>query len=113
MRQFTLPAVALAALALLAPSAAQAARACKPVKNPYAGTRYEGVDLTRIRASRTSCRTARQVAKGAHYKALGLTPPADGIRRFGWRGWSVKGDLRGDSDRYLAVKGRKRVRWRF
>ncbi len=88
-------------------------RACKPVKNPYAGTRYDGVDLSRIRALRTSCRGARRVARGAHRKALGLTPPASGIRRFTWKGWSVTGDLRPSSDRYVARKGRRRVRWRF
>ena len=105
--------ITLALLALLVPAGAHAVRSCKPVKNPYAGTRYDGVDLTHIRASRVSCRTARRVAKGAHRKALGITPPASGIRRFSWRGWSVKGDLRPASDRYLAVKGLRRVRWRF
>ena len=65
--------ITLALLALLVPAGAHAVRSCKPVKNPYAGTRYDGVDLTHIRASRVSCRTARRVAKGAHRKALGLT----------------------------------------
>ena len=98
---------------LMAPPGAEAARSCKPVENPYSGTRYEGVDLTRILAARVPCRTARRVAKGAHAKALGLTPPADGIRRFTWKGWKVTGNLRPSSDRYLATKGAKRVRWRF
>ena len=107
--------LAAACLSLVLVPAAQAAsyKACKPVTNPYAGTRYEGVDLSRIRALRTSCPGARRVAKGAHRKALGLTPPASGIRRFTWRGWSVTGDLRPSSDRYVARKGRRRVRWRF
>lgn len=88
-------------------------RVCKPVVNPYPGTRYEGSDLRWIRALNVSCRTARRVAKRAHYKALGIPPTLGPIRRFTWRGWRVVGDLRGDSDRYLARKGEYRVRWRF
>ena len=103
-----------AAATLAAPTAAGAkTRPCKPVVNPYPGSRYEGVDLSRIRATAVSCPGARRVAKGAHYKALGLTPTPSGIRRFSWRGWRVKGDLRGSSDRYLAKKGKRRVSWRF
>ena len=30
-----------------------------------------------------------------------------------YHSWHVTGDLRGDSDRYVAVRGAKRVRWRF
>jgi len=113
-RALTIVAVTVLAGAAGAPAAGAATyRACKPVKNPYAGTRYDGIDLSRIRALRTSCHGARHVAKGAHRKALGLTPPASGIRRFTWRGWSVTGDLRPSSDRYVARKGRRRVRWRF
>ena len=52
-----------------------------------------------------------KVAKGAHY---GRWHHADKrIRRFTWRGWRIKGDLRGSSDRYLAKKGKRRVTWRF
>ena len=59
-----------------APTAeAASVRACKPIKNPYAGTRYEGTDISRIRSRGASCRGARRVARGAHYKALGLTRP--------------------------------------
>ena len=90
-----------------------ATRSCKPVVNPYPNTRYDGVDLRRIRATGVSCRVARRVARRAHYKALGLTPPPSGIRRFDWRGWRVTGNLRGSSDRYVAARGAKRVRWRF
>jgi hypothetical protein len=89
------------------------ARACAPVVNPYPGTRYEGVDLRRIRATGVSCRGARRVARRAHRKALGITPPPSGVRRFTWRGWQVTGDLRGSSDRYVAKRDGKRVRWRF
>jgi hypothetical protein len=98
------------------PSSAQvasAAAACRPVLNPYPGTRYEGVDLTRIRAVRVLCSTARRVARRAHRKALRLTPPESGSRRFMWRGWRVVGDLRPAKDRYVARKNERRVRWRF
>lgn len=106
---------ALCALwALAAPSAqGAAAHSCGRVVNPYPDTRYEGVDLRRIRATGVSCRRARKVARGAHYKALGLTPPVSGVRRFNWRGWRVTGDLRGSSDRYVAKRDAKRVRWVF
>ncbi len=115
MRRNTLLLVAasLSLVAVTAPAASSAAyKKCKPVKKPYPGTRYKGLDLSRIRALRVSCRTARRVAKGAHYKALSLTPTGP-IRRFTWKGWSVTGDLRPASDKYVAKKGRRRVRWRF
>ncbi len=107
--------LAAALLIALPGAAAQAAsyRACEPVRDPYAGTRYEGVDLSRIRALHVSCATARRVARGAHRQALGSTPSEDGIVRVRWNGWSVTGDLRGASDRYVATKGTNRVRWRF
>jgi hypothetical protein len=108
-----LPALLIAVL-WVGPQAADAAtRSCKPAVNPYPGTRYDGVDLTRIRATGVSCPGARRVARRAHRKALSMTPPPSGIRRFAWRGWQVTGNLRGSSDRYLAVRGAKRVRWRF
>jgi hypothetical protein len=100
------------ALVALAPAAAHAA-ACQPVKNPYAGTRYEGVDLSRIRAEGVRCSTARRVARRGHRKALGAAPDANGIVRVTWRGWRVRGDIKPSSDRYVARKGDRRVRWRF
>lgn len=104
----------VAVLAVLAlPEAAAAAKACDPVRNPYPGTRYEGADLTRIRAVGVSCSWARKVAKRAHRKALGMPLPADGVRRLEWRAWNVTGDLRPENDRYVARKGDRRVRWRF
>jgi hypothetical protein len=111
-------AAAVAALfAVAVPSAygspATAIRVCKPVINPYPGTRYEGVNLSRIRATAVSCRNARRVARGAHRKALGLPLPPDGIRRFRWRKWRVTGDLRPSRDIYVAKHNAKRVRWRF
>jgi hypothetical protein len=96
-----------------APAADAAARACGRIVNPYPGTRYEGVDLTRITAVKLSCKTARRVARGAHRVAIGLPPSASGVRRFTWKGWRITGDLRGESDRYVAVRGDRRVRWRF
>jgi hypothetical protein len=106
---------ALCALAGVgAPTAEGAsARSCDRIVNPYPDTRYEGVDLRRIRATGVSCRRARRVARGAHRQALGLTPPASGVRRFTWHGWRVTGDLRGSSDRYLAKNDGKRDRWLF
>ena len=105
---------ALCALAGLgSPSAEGGVRACSPVVNPYPGTRYEDSDLRRIRANGLSCRSARRVARGAHRRALSLTPPPSGVRRFSWNGWRVVGDLRGSSDRYLATRGARRVRWIF
>lgn len=100
------------ALVALVPSAAQA-KACQPVENPYPGTRYEGVDLTRIRAEHVGCSTARRVARKGHRKALAGVPDANGIVRVRWHGWRVRGDLKPDRDRYVARKGERRVRWRF
>lgn len=106
---------ALCALAAVGAPAAEAgsARSCARVVNPYPDTRYEGVDLRRIRADGVSCRKARRVARGAHRKALGITPPVSGVRRFDWHGWRVTGDLRGSSDRYVAKRDAKSVRWVF
>jgi hypothetical protein len=99
---------------IAAPSAQGASvRHCGRVVNPYPDTRYEGVDLRSIRAVGLSCRRARRVARGAHRKALGLTPPVSGVRRFSWHGWRVSGDLRGSTDRYVAKRDGRRVRWLF
>jgi hypothetical protein len=32
------------------------------------------------------------VARGAHRKALGVTPDPSGIRTFSWNGWKVTGE---------------------
>jgi hypothetical protein len=105
--------VCLAALAVAAVAPAATTRSCGSVRDPYPGTRYAGVDLSHITATGVSCRTARSVARGAHRKALGITPPVSGIRTFTWNGWKVRGDLRPTSDRYVATRGSTRVRWRF
>lgn len=112
-------AVVLGGLALFTAGAVPASahtgstRSCSPVMNPYPGTRYEGVDLRRIRATGLSCHNARRVASRAHRKALGLPVPSSGVRRFTWNGWRVTGDLRYSSDRYIATRDGKRVSWRF
>jgi hypothetical protein len=98
--------------ALLCAAPGATAKACKPVVNPYPGTRYDGVNLRRIRAIGVSCATARRVARGAHRKALGI-PPVAPIRRFTWHRWRVSGDLRPASDVYVARRGGRRVKWRF
>jgi hypothetical protein len=103
----------LAALAAPAGAPAATTRSCGSIRDPYPGTRYAGVDLSRITATGVLCRTARSVARGAHRKALGITPPVSGIRTFTWNGWTVRGDLRPASDRYVATRGSTRVRWRF
>jgi hypothetical protein len=106
--------VATAAGALGAFGAAPAdAASCKPVVNPYQGTRYEGVDLRRIHAHGVRCSKARRVVERAHGKALGITPPPSGIRRFTWHGWTVRGDLRPPTDRYVARRHGNRIRWVF
>jgi hypothetical protein len=113
-RLVLLVACASVAVAAVVPaSQAATTRSCGSVKDPYPGTRYAGVDLSRITARGVSCATAKRVAKGAHKKALGVTPPPSGIRSFTWEGWKVSGDLRGSNDKYVASKGSKRVRWRF
>jgi len=106
----------VAALTLLAGSApvtAAASKDCRPVVNPYPGTRYEGIDLTGIKADGIRCKHARHVAKGAHRKGLAMTPPPSGIRSYRWHRWSITGDLRPIKDRYVAKRDGNRVRWRF
>lgn len=106
---------ALCALAGVGAPAAEGAttRSCKPVVNPYEGSRFDGVDLRRIRATGVSCRTARLVAREGHFRAIEIPPPRSGVRRLTWRGWRITGDLRGDDDTYVARRGTRRVRWIF
>jgi hypothetical protein len=108
-----LVASALCALVFLAAPGYSTAASCRPVVNPYEGSRYEGVNIRRIRALGVPCRKARQVARRAHRKALRLTPTPSGIRHFRWRGWKVRGDIRRPVDRYVAKRPGARVRWRF
>lgn len=107
-----LGAVALATLDV-GPAAAAAVKKCKPIKDPFTGTRYGDVDITHIRARGVSCDAAHWLAKHAENKALGITPPPSGYKRFHYHGWKVFGNLRPAHDRYLATKGAKRVRWQF
>ncbi len=106
-------AVALLAVGFVGTADAATLRNCGKVENPYPNTRYAGADLTRITARNVSCRTAKRVATRAHDKALGLSIPEDGIRRFSWNGWAVTGDVGPASDRYLATRRGARVTWRF
>lgn len=118
-RRFRVSLVALSitvcATAAAATPGAMAAttKPCGAVVRPYPGTRYEDVSLTQIRATGVSCVTARRVARRAHAKALGLAPDEDGIRFFSWNGWSVRGDLNGNSDHYRATRAGHTVSWRF
>jgi hypothetical protein len=113
-RRAALALAGLAAPLAIAPAApAATTRSCGSISNPYPGTRYAGADLSRITATGVSCRTARTVVRGAHRKALGITPSVSGIRTFTWNGWKVTGDLRPSSDRYVAMRRGARVRWRF
>jgi hypothetical protein len=112
-RTLSLPIIALVALAVGAANAAGAQyKSCQPFRNPFAGTRYAGVDLTHITALHVSCSSARRVARGAERRALGITPTGP-IRTFTWHGWRVRGDLRPVHDHYVARKGGRRVSWRF
>ena len=105
---------ALAAALVAAAPAGAALRPCPPILDVafLEGTRYEGSDIYRIRAN-VSCRTARRVARGATRKALGITPPSSGIKRFRYRSWSIVDDLRGPADRFAAYSDDARVRWLF
>jgi hypothetical protein len=93
------------------PGDAAGTRSCGRLVNPYPNSRYDGVDLRRIRADGVRCPRARRVVRRAHRKGLGLTRPASGVQRFTWRGWRVTGDLRGSEDRYVAKRNGKRVHW--
>jgi hypothetical protein len=106
---------AVLALAAAAPAPALATfHGCKPVRDPYPGSRYAHVDLTRIKASAAvSCTTARRVARGAHRKALKMGTGGGSHRFLMWHGWTVTGDLEGDHDKYVARKDDRQVRWRF
>ena len=93
--------------------ATAAAESCEPVVNPYEGTRYEGVDLSHIEARGVSCSKARRIAKRAHKKGLASVPSPDGYLDYRSNGWDVSGNLRPSSDRYVATRHDKKVRWRF
>ena len=107
--------VLVAAVALLVPAAAADAafKTCKPVPNVPAldGSRYEGSDIFRIRASETSCRTARRVAVRSTLKGMRL---GANVLTYRWRRWKVDRDLIGSVDRYDATAALDMdVKWRF
>jgi len=113
--------LALAFLAVaLKPAAAAPAKAafksCASIRDvaQLDGTRFAGSDIFRIRAQGVSCTTARRIARGATIRALAITPPLSGIKRFRYQSWSVSDDLRGNDDLYRATgSGSKRITWRF
>jgi plastocyanin len=90
-----------------------AAKHCRSVNNPYPNSRYEGIDLTRIRAEGVPCSRARDVARGGHKKGLRMAPPPSGILNYRWHRWTIRGDLRPSHDRYRASRRDNRVQWRF
>ena len=112
-------AVAFLAAALLATAAAPADAgftSCAPITNvsQLSGTRFASSDIFRIRTQGVSCTTARGVARGATLRALGITPPVSGIKRFRYQSWAISDNLRGDDDRYTATgSGAKRISWLF
>jgi len=113
-RRGALVALILAGVAVMAAApAADARKSCGKIVNPYPDSRYEGIDLKRIRAQGVACKKARRVTRGAHRKALRQPLPPDGIRRLKWHGWKVRGNLIPDHDRYVARRGNRRVRWIF
>lgn len=104
---------AAALVAVIAPASAFASASCRDIKNPYEGTKFEGADLTGIRASHVSCKRARYVVKKSHLEALASFPDSDGIVRVSWHEWAVRGDLKPSSDRYTAKHEGAQIRWRF
>jgi len=104
-------AAAIAMLTAGSSGAAAAETRCKDVKNPYPGTRYEGVPLSDIKTEGLPCEFARRVAKGAHRKGLEMC--CEATLRYRWKRWSVTGDLRPPHDRYVARRGQRTVTWRF
>jgi hypothetical protein len=109
-----LPAAALLAIAAAPAEAAFTSCASIPNVSQLDGTRFAGADIFRIRAQGVSCATARSVARAATIRALAITPPVTGVKRFRYGSWSVSDDLRGNDDRYRARgTGSKRITWLF
>jgi len=116
MRPLALAFLAAALLAIAAAPADAAFTSCAPITNvsQLNGTRFAGSDIFRIRTQGVSCTTARGVARGATLRALGITPPVSGIKRFRYQSWAISDNLRGDDDRYTATgSGSKRITWLF
>ena len=116
MRPLVLALLAAALLAIAAAPADAAFTSCAPITNvsQLNGTRFAGSDIFRIRTQGVSCTTARGVARGATLRALGITPPVSGIKRFRYQSWAISDNLRGDDDRYTATgSGAKRITWLF
>lgn len=114
MRKLTSVALAAASLAVAAAPAPASAKSCRPVLDMFEGSRLEGSDAYRIRATGVSCGTARRVARQGTRRAVAATPNVNGFVRVRYRRWRVLDDLRGATDRFKARAGRaKRVTWLF
>jgi hypothetical protein len=116
MRPLALAFLTAALLAVAAAPADAAFKSCRSIRNvsQLDGTRFAGSDIFRIRAQGVSCTTARRIARGATIRALGITPPVSGIKRFRYRSYAISDNLRGNDDRYSATgSGSKRITWLF
>src|SRR3954447_1431203 len=84
MRTLALAFLTAALLAVAAAPADAAFKSCPSIRNvsQLNGTRFAGSDIFRIRAQGVSYTTARRIARGATLRALGITPPLSGIKRF-------------------------------
>lgn len=107
-------ALAAVLLAVAAAPAPAHAKSCRPVLNMFDGSRLEGSDSYRIRATGVSCSTARRVARQGTRRAVAATPNVDGFVRVRYRRWRVLDDLRGSTDRFRARASQtKRISWLF
>jgi len=115
MRPLALAFLTAALLAVAAPADA-AFKSCPSIRNvsQLGGTRFAGSDIFRIRAQGVSCTMARRITRGATIRALGITPPLSGIKRFRYQSYAISDNLRGNDDRYSATgSGSKRITWLF
>jgi len=114
MKKLTAAAVVAAFIASATAPAPAHAKSCPPVLNMFEGSRFEGSDSYRIRATGVSCSTARRVARQGTRRAVAATPNVNGFVRVRYRRWRVLDDLRGSTDRFKArAGGSKRITWLF
>lgn len=114
MKKLTASVLAAVFVATAAAPAPASAKSCRPVLNMFEGSRFEGSDSYRIRATGVSCSTARRVARQGTRRAVAATPNVNGFVRVRYRRWRVLDDLRGSTDRFKARAGRtKRITWLF
>lgn len=114
VKKLTALAVAAVFVAAAATPAPAHAKFCRPVLNMFEGSRLEGSDAYRVRATGVSCGTARRVARQGTRRAVAATPNVNGFVRVRYRWWRVLDDLRGSTDRFKArSSGSKRITWLF